>query len=150
MSFIDQAIQTVSKLFLQQVLASMAAEGLGGSALAASVEIERTSPEALTVWMAEYGKYVISGRKKFAKKVPISALLKWLKKIGLQGRNKRGRFISHNSLAFAIQTSIWKNGIRGRDFIKPLLEGGAIDVAEQLLQEAITKDFEATLPPSVQ
>jgi hypothetical protein len=38
--------------------------------------------------------------------------LKWIKIRGIRGRNKKGRFIKDLSLAWAIQTNIFKYGIR--------------------------------------
>lgn len=53
-----------------------------------------------------YGKYVDRGRKPGGKRVPIQALVAWLrvKGIPLNGRKEI-------DMAFAIQHSIWKNGI---------------------------------------
>ncbi|MDF7810657.1 hypothetical protein [Hymenobacter sp. YC55] len=60
------------------------------------------------------------GRKLLAKKVPLSALLTFIKQRNLQGRNKKsGKFIERNRLAFMIQNAIYRNDIRGRHFIEP-------------------------------
>jgi hypothetical protein len=93
-----------------------------------------TANSALALYAADYAEYVDKGRKKFAKKIPISALLIFIKNRGLgQVRQKSGRFggrtISANSLAFAIQTAIYKSGLRGRHFIQP-----AFDVGQNLVE----------------
>lgn len=53
-----------------------------------------------------YGRFVDTGRRAGTKKVPISALLDWIrvKKIDLRGNSEK-------SVAFAIQTAIFKKGI---------------------------------------
>ena len=94
----------------------------------------------LSLFMEEYGLALDKGRqgkeknrgiqtnwggKKF-KGVPIFALIKTIKKSGLQSKIKgsSGRFISTNQIAFMIQNAIKKNGITPRDFIQPALEEG--------------------------
>jgi len=53
-----------------------------------------------------YGEYVDTGRKPGTKRVPIDALIAWIrvKKINLNGKRER-------DVAFAIQTAIFKKGI---------------------------------------
>lgn len=66
------------------------------------------------------------GRKKNLKGVPIEALEKWITQRGLKGRDKKGRFITKRSFAFAIQQNIKKFGIRPSNFVEI-----AIDVLEE-------------------
>lgn len=92
-----------------------------------------TANSALQLYAKDYAVYLDAGRKKFAKKVPISALLLFIKQRGIgQARGKGGRYgkrsISANQLAFMIQNAIYKNGIRGRHFIQP-----AFDVGQNLV-----------------
>ena len=54
----------------------------------------------------KYGVYVDRGRKAGTKKVPIDAILRWIRVKGIDLRGKR-----EVSVAFAIQHSIFKNGI---------------------------------------
>ena len=61
---------------------------------------------------ADYLKNVNFGRRKGKGKVPIKALLKWIKDRGLKGRNKKGKYIKDLSFAFGIQQNIFKYGIR--------------------------------------
>lgn len=53
-----------------------------------------------------YGKYVDTGRRAGVKRVPLDALIEWMrvKKMDLRGKSER-------SVAFAIQTAIFKKGI---------------------------------------
>jgi hypothetical protein len=66
----------------------------------------------LVITYADYFKYVNEGRRPERKKVPLSALLDWIRIRGIKGRNKKGRFIPNLSMAFAIQTNIYKYGIK--------------------------------------
>lgn len=84
---------------------------------------------ALRVYVAEYAQYVERGRRPGAKKVPISALIAWIKarRVGI-GRTTRGRFtartVTVTQLAFAIQAAIYKRGIAGRPFIQAAFNEG--------------------------
>lgn len=62
------------------------------------------------------------GRRKGLKGVPIDVLERWIQERGLQGRDKKGRFIKRRSFAFAIQTNIKKFGIRPSNFVEISLE----------------------------
>jgi len=66
----------------------------------------------LVITYADYFKYVNQGRRAGVKKVPLTALLDWIKIRGIRGRDKKGRFIPNLSLAFAIRQNIYKYGIR--------------------------------------
>jgi hypothetical protein len=70
----------------------------------------------------EYAQWVQSGRLPGKKGVPISALENWIKSRGLQGRDKKGKFIKRRSFAFAIQNNIKKFGIRPSNFLDVALE----------------------------
>ena len=69
----------------------------------------------LVITYADYFKYVNEGRRPERKRVPLTALREWIKIRGIKGRNKKGRFISNLSMAFAVQTNIYKYGIRPAD-----------------------------------
>jgi len=71
---------------------------------------------------------VNSGRIRGLKGVPIEILEKWIVQRGLRGRDKKGKFITNRSFAFAIQTNIKKFGIKPSNFVEY-----AVDV---LLQNA--------------
>jgi len=78
---------------------------------------------------AFYGEFVQSGRaghgvpiKKGDKGVPISALESWIKQRKIKGRDKKGKFISNKSLAFAIRSNIYKFGIRPANYLDKSFE----------------------------
>ena len=68
----------------------------------------------LEITYLDYYKNVNFGRRPGGKKVPISALMEWIKVRGIRRRDARGRFAAGGikGLAFAIQTNIHKFGIR--------------------------------------
>lgn len=70
----------------------------------------------------EYAQWVQSGRLPGKKGVPIGAIEQWIKERGLQGRDKKGKFIKRRSFAFAIQSNIKKFGIRPSNFLDVALE----------------------------
>jgi hypothetical protein len=91
----------------------------------------------LTIVAQDYLQWLDTGRKPGGKKVPIEALIKFVKQRGLN-RGKNGRFTgaaSINSIAWAIQRSIWLHGINGRHFIDPAYALGA-EVMDRLLDES--------------
>ena len=45
-------------------------------------------------------------------------LFQWIKKKGIKGRDKKGRFISHKSLSIAMAKSIYIRGIHGISFFQ--------------------------------
>ena len=70
------------------------------------------------------GKTVKSPFKYTTKQPPSGIIEKWIKRKGLKGRDKKGRFITHKSLSFLIARSIKKKGIQGISFFqKPLMLG---------------------------
>lgn len=91
----------------------------------------------LQIIAQDYLQWLDTGRKPGGKKVPISALIKFVRQRGLN-RGKNGRFTgaaSINSIAWAIQRSIWLHGIKGRHFIDPAWALGA-EVLDRLLDES--------------
>lgn len=103
--------------------------------------------EIIQISMNDYGQWVQSGRLPGKKGVPVDALERWIKARGIQGRDKKGRFITRRSFAFAIQQNIKKFGIRTSnwydvaidkvlddDEVINLLEGAAIDELINLIE----------------
>ena len=87
---------------------------------------ENGQPVGIDVLAPDYAQFVDSGRKPLARKVPISALIEWIKRRRLQTRFKgrRGRFLSINQIAYTIQNSIYKRGIQRRPFLTEGLLAG--------------------------
>jgi len=89
--------------------------------LARSVEVQGKTGndglQVLQVLMAEYGQWVQSGRMAGKGFVPVGSLMKWIKQRGLKGRDKKGRYMTDKSFAYAIQKNINKFGIRPANFL---------------------------------
>ena len=81
----------------------------------------------LNIYGTDYAKFVDRGRKKGGKRVPISALVKWVKEKGLATGDKK-----MVQLAFAIQTNIWKNGIKPTPFIQFALNKRELAVLDKV------------------
>jgi hypothetical protein len=77
----------------------------------------------LEISYVDYFENVNLGRRKEKKRVPIKAILDWIKVRGLKGRNKKGQFIPNLGFAFAIQTNIFKFGIRPSNIYDKGLDG---------------------------
>jgi hypothetical protein len=77
----------------------------------------------LEISYVDYFENVNLGRRKEKKRVPIKAILDWIQVRGLRGRNKKGQFIPKLSFAFAIQTNIYKFGIRPSNIYDKGLDG---------------------------
>jgi hypothetical protein len=120
---------------------------------------------SLTLYALDYLKWVDSGRKPFAKKVPLAAILQFIKDRNLKLRDKTtGRFArrrvqlkarenrpaqSVNQLAFMIQNAIYKNGIRARPVIKSALALGET-LVERYLDGQLLDDMAADLERQLQ
>jgi hypothetical protein len=74
--------------------------------------VETNGLPRLVLEIANYAFYVDKGRGAKVKRVPLDVLISWIRIKGLQGRDDRGRFMSQTNLAWAIQTNIFKYGIR--------------------------------------
>jgi hypothetical protein len=93
------------------------------SDLAKSVKYYVTK-DGIQMEVAAYYPYVSSGRRPNIRRVPIKDLIPWIKQYGIRPRN--GQTI--NQLAFAIQTSIYKRGIKGKNYVDKV-ETGVADYA---------------------
>ena len=89
-----------------------------------SVEVKQQSQgvDIISVMMQEYYQWVQSGRLPGKRYVPINSLISWIKSRNLKGRNKKGRYITDKSFAFAIQKNINKFGIKPSNFLDVSLE----------------------------
>ena len=102
---------------------------LSNSELVKSVE-ERFTENSIEIWAYEYAIFIDSGRKAGARRVPLWALVDWIKRYNLSD----GR-ISVNSLAFLIQRSIFENGIKPR----PYLDKYTTDAVELITVELVNE-----------
>lgn len=90
--------------------------------------------------MALQGRFIITGREKGKKGVPVDALVKWI-----ENKNFSDGIKSTRGLAFAIQKSIIDKGIKPNDFIgdvfdrnRDRMENSLLDANEKALDLALT------------
>jgi hypothetical protein len=90
------------------------------STLYNSVQVSYDATPTIKIESLDYLKFLDSGRRAGARKIPVQIILKWIKKKGIRPRDSRGRFKSMtlNQLAFVIQRSIYRIGIRPRNIYK--------------------------------
>jgi hypothetical protein len=114
-------------------IAIMEAQRLGNTDVIESVEwIYKDN--AFVLWANEYLQWIISGRKPMARKIPVEALIKWMKKKNIV---PIGAGQSTNSVAYAIQNSIYKSGIKMRPF-GTLIVNASLDILSEKIAEDIS------------
>jgi hypothetical protein len=133
----------VSKELLNEIIAAtkqiMLIYKLQNSALIES--IEWTYKDNQFILLAnDYFRWVDSGRRPRARKVPVEALLKWMKKKNITP----GYGQTYNGVAFAIQNAIYKAGIKARPYTQ-LIIGATIDI----LSEALAEDLSVQIADSI-
>ena len=125
---------------------------LKNNGLVQSIDYE-VRQNQLEILAADYYEYYVKGRRPFARKVPIFALIKWIQRYRFKagrGRDARGRFITDNQYAFAIQTAIYKNGIKKKEDAVAIVlkrnEGTINEIIdsefEKIIDEELNKIFE--------
>ena len=97
----------------------------------------------ISMEMAEYWKYVESGRKS-GKFPPISAIREWVKVKPVMPRPYNGKLPTENQLAFLIARSIANKGIRPKPIFKDSIDD-LMQYLEDGLEDAFTKDVEAEM-----
>lgn len=100
-----------------------------------------TTSDGVQLVAQDYFFFLSTGRKPNARKVPIEALLSWMKKKGIDAGNR-------NQVAWAIQQGIYKNGIQGKNYLRTtideLKEYTAVELLKVLsknIASEITKSF---------
>jgi hypothetical protein len=88
-----------------------------------SVEIDLNGDPTLVLTYLDYFDNVNWGRRPKKKKVPITNILEWIGIRGIAAQNNQGIPISPLSLAFAIQTNIYKFGIKPTNIYDKGLDG---------------------------
>ncbi len=127
-------------LLAQQILIQSGVDK--NSNLVNSIEF-KSKANGLEMLAADYYLFVSTGRKPRARKVPINDLITWIKSKGIASSNV-------NNIAWAIQTSIFKNGIKGKNYITRLEDTVADSSSELLataLSEAIADDLVEAFEP---
>mgnify|MGYP003636543724 FL=1 len=113
--------------------------------------LELPNSLVLEILMDDYGKYVDSGRRKGAKKVPLDVLIAWIERKAIVNGDKEIK-----SLAFAIQQTIFKEGSptkgsfrfsnngRRKGFIDFVIEN-KLDFVYTELEKKVFEDYDASI-----
>ena len=143
---IQEQLNTVQKALIDELTKAvkivMVKRGIEtNSNLIKSVDWEWKN-NAFVMLANDYFTYASEGRRPRARKVPIDDLLPWIKKYRI--RPRKGQTI--NELAFAIQTSIYKNGIKKKGYLDPvevvsvdLISEGTAEGLSEIIAENIAK-----------
>jgi len=106
--------------------------------------VETANGVIVQLLSADYLKNVDEGRRPGAKQPPSKALDRWIVARGIAPRDKKGKFISRQSVKFLIARSISKNGIKPTNVIKNTINEVYTN-KQKLLVEAAGKDIEALI-----
>ena len=122
----------VSKAMLDELLTAtkqimLMYNSLNNSDLVKSLEWQYRN-DVFVLLANDYFKYVDTGRRPRARRVPIQALIKWMQKKGIRPTGR----MTYTSLAFAIREAIYKAGIRPKPFTQ-LIIGSAIEYLSEEL-----------------
>lgn len=98
------------------------------------------SNDVFTLIANDYFEYVSTGRRPRAKKVPVEDIIKWMKKKGISPNAGQ----SYNQVAFAITEAIYKNGIKAKNYINPV-----IDVTTELMSEDIATQLSEDIATAI-
>ena len=112
---------------------------LGNSDLIKSIEWQY-SKDVFTLIANDYFQYVSTGRRPRARKVPVEDLIKWMKRKGITPRAGS----TYNQTAFAISEAIYKNGIKAKNYINPV-----IDVTTELMTEDIATQLSEEIATTI-
>ena len=77
-----------------------------------------------------------------SKMPPVAVIAKWVKRRGLKGRDKNGRFIKDNTLAYLISRSIFQKGMKPSLFFTKPFEAGYKKYIDIDLIKAFGEDIE--------
>jgi hypothetical protein len=83
-----------------------------------SITPEVQDDKTLNFLMNDYYQYVSTGRVAGARKIPIEYLIEFIKKNNIFPKPKQ----TINQLAFAIMTSIYEMGIRGKNYVDTVMQ----------------------------
>lgn len=130
--------EEIAKEFTKELTTAARAAAIAGgvdrdSKLADSIEV--VSDNGAIIMLAnDYYQAVSEGRRPRTKKVKVQDLISWIKEKNISPRVGQ----SINQLAFAMQRSIYKNGIRGKNFINSV-DSTVLDLANENVADGMTE-----------
>jgi hypothetical protein len=120
---------------------------LYNSLTATVIPSKNNKPSELVITYQDYFKYVNLGRKANKRKVPIFNLLQWIKIRGIKAKDKKGKQIKDLSLAFAIQTNIFRYGIRPANIYDKALDdfSSVLDDLPRNIPQELRAEYESLI-----
>lgn len=124
---IERLLKAIANAVIESIQNELITYGLKDSNIIKNTTYKITE-YTIDIEIPFYYVFIESGRKPLTKKVPIDILLKWMKRKNISTENNR---------VWAIQQSIYKNGIKARPFIDK-----AIANSEQQIEVLLRLDFD--------
>ena len=159
---LQKVIDKYAKYVVQQSKSNLTKDKKGGGALYNSISYEVDIEQnifLLDFLMEEYGQFVDEGvqganpslvkggyqkapmsKFKYTTKMPpMQMLADWAKKKNIRFRNAKGQFKSGSniSMGFALQRSIFAQGLKGNEFFTRPFNKGLLDLPDELLEAFI-------------
>lgn len=114
------------------------------SELIDSIEWKLSGKDQLEMVVSDYYQYVSTGRKPRTRKIPAESLIRFIKKNNITFPNR-----SVSQIAFAMQRSIYLNGIKGKHFVEQVedtstdyVEFKVADSLEDQIADALQQSFQ--------
>ena len=92
--------------------------------------------DSINLEAAYYFTYVSTGRRSAVKKVPVMNLIDWMKKKNIVPKGSQ----TYNQLAFAISESIYKHGIKPKNYIDTIIQTTA-DLSAETLADNVAESI---------
>jgi hypothetical protein len=106
--------------------------------------VEKANGFIVELLAADYLTNVDEGRRKGAKQPPTKSLDRWVIARGIAPRDKKGKFISRESVKFLIARSIAKNGIKPTNVIQNTINE-VYNNKQKLIEKAAIEDLNALI-----
>ena len=146
---INDALRTIGSYIKDALIVELALQGHNATGtLINSITTNVLSTPNSSILFGEfvyYGRFVDTGRRPGAKKVPIDALIKWIKQKGFESDAKKIR-----GMAFAIQKTIFEKGISTPQSWKGETTKDFMTKTLKNLEPQITNDIESAAEKSIE
>lgn len=133
---VEEIYEAIGESLVESIQAELIRIGLSDSNIIKSVTY-KIQDNQISVYMPDYYKYIESGRRPLAKRVPIEILIKWMKRKNIAA----GR---ENKAAWAIQRAIYLHGIKPRPFLNR-----ALNEVQSEVEELLALDFSTILDEKI-
>jgi hypothetical protein len=130
----QKLLEAIGETLVEIAQQELVAIDLKDSNLYKSVSYEIKDTQ-ITLIMNNYYEFIDKGRRPLITRVPTSVLLKWLKRKGMDTDNKT---------VYAIQTSIYQQGIKPRPFLQK-----TFDRIDTELSSELALDFSSVIDQQI-